>query len=348
MDRLRVVQWTTGKVGKCALRAILDDPRMELAGLYAHSSEKAGQDAAALCDRPPCGITATDDVDALIALKPDAVIYTPFMADLDHLDRLLRAGIDVASTNLLLNCGGLAGEARERIEAACAAGGSSFYITGVNPGWINQLAASLTAVCRRVDRIAIMESADVSNYASKETWEALGMGLANADDAMRGAAQGALISFRDAVSGVADAVGITLDDMAFELEYATASEDVDLGYMQLAKGTNAALRASWIGKIGGSEIVRLSVAWYLTDKLAEAWQFDDEHYRVIVEGEPGVDMRVKFVAPDWSGGDWSVLTALPAVNVLPQLIRAQPGIVSHRDIALVAAPAGEWLAQDSA
>ncbi|WP_230291403.1 hypothetical protein [Croceicoccus sp. Ery5] len=343
MEKLRVVQWTTGKVGKCALRAILDDPRMELAGLYAFSPDKAGQDAAVLCDRPACGIAATDDIDALIAARPDAVVYTPFMADLDHLDRLLRAGIDVASTNLLLNCGGLGGEARDRIAAACAAGGSSFYITGVNPGWINQIAASLTAVCRRVDRVTIAESANVANYSSKETWAALGMGFADADAAMRMAAQGALVSFRDAVTGVAGAIGVTLDDTAFELDYATAAQDIDLGFMMLAKGTNAALRATWIGRKSGHDVVRLSVAWYLTDLLAEGWTFDDDHYHVTVDGEPGVDMRVRFVAPEWTGGDWSVLTALPAVNVLPQLAKAPAGIVNHADIALVTAPAGAWL-----
>ena len=82
MDKLRVLQWTTGKVGKLALRAILDDPRLELVGVYAHSPDKAGVDAGALCGRPDCGVEATNDVDALLALKADSVLYAPFEADL--------------------------------------------------------------------------------------------------------------------------------------------------------------------------------------------------------------------------------------------------------------------------
>src|SRR4051812_1882151 len=151
MEKLKIVQWTTGKVGKMALRAIFDDPRLELAGVFAHSPDKVGIDAGAICGRPDCGIAATDDVEALVALAPDTVIYTPFMADLDHLARLLESGSDVVSTNLLSNLGGIEGEVRARLDAACARGGSSLYITGINPGWLDTLAATVTSICRRVD-----------------------------------------------------------------------------------------------------------------------------------------------------------------------------------------------------
>ena len=66
MDKLRVIQWTTGKVGKLTLRGVLDDPRLELAGVYAWSADKKGQDAGPLCGRPECGIAATNDIDELI------------------------------------------------------------------------------------------------------------------------------------------------------------------------------------------------------------------------------------------------------------------------------------------
>jgi hypothetical protein len=57
VKKLRVIQWTTGKVGKLSLRAILDDPRLELAGVYAYSKDKAGVDAGKLCGRPDCGVS---------------------------------------------------------------------------------------------------------------------------------------------------------------------------------------------------------------------------------------------------------------------------------------------------
>ncbi|WP_228727271.1 NAD(P)H-dependent amine dehydrogenase family protein [Novosphingobium aureum] len=342
MKPLKIVQWTTGKVGTCALRAILDDPRLTLLGVYAYSAEKAGRDAGSLCGRPDCGVLASDDVEALIALSPDAVVYTPFMADLDHLESLLRAGIDVVSTNLLLNCGGLVGATRERLEAACAAGGSSLLVTGVNPGWINHVTASLTAVCRELDCVTIAESTDVSNYASKETWDAMGIGRSETDAQVLAVAQGAMVSFRDAALGLARSLGLELDELDFTIEHARAARDVDLGFMQIAQGSYGALRSAWVGRIDGKPVVTTSVAWYLTPALEEDWHFDDEHYHVSITGEPGVDVRIRFVAPQWSGGDWSVLTALPAVNAIGEVVCARPGILGLEDIGLVAAPAGEW------
>jgi hypothetical protein len=46
---LRVIQWTTGNVGRRALRAIVRHPNLELVGVFAHTPDKAGRDAADLC-----------------------------------------------------------------------------------------------------------------------------------------------------------------------------------------------------------------------------------------------------------------------------------------------------------
>ena len=51
----RVIQWTTGNVGRYALRQILDHPELELAGVYVTSAAKAGRDAGELCERPADG-----------------------------------------------------------------------------------------------------------------------------------------------------------------------------------------------------------------------------------------------------------------------------------------------------
>jgi len=338
MGKLRVVQWTTGRVGTKALEALIDRDEFELVGLYAYSPEKVGQDAGALCGRPDCGVVATSDAEALIALAPDAVLYTPFMADLDHVERLLRAGINVVSTNLFLNCGGMAGETRERVEAACDAGKSSIYVTGVNPGWVNSVAAALTAVCRRVDSVSIAESTDVWNYASKETWDAMGMGRMQADEAVVAVAQGAMVSFRDAALRVTDAMDLALDDLAFEIDFARVGQDIDLGFMVLPKGSHGALRSAWVGTSGGLERIRVSVAWYLTDELVENWSFDKEHYRLGVKGDPDIDCRIEFVAPDWRDSDWSVLTALPAVNAVAKVVAGRAGILGLEDIGLITTP----------
>src|SRR4051812_10756158 len=87
---LRVIQWTTGNIGTRSLHAVIDRPDLELVGVYAFSADKVGRDAAELAgSATPTGVLATDDVDALLALRPDACIYNPVWSSVDELCRLL-------------------------------------------------------------------------------------------------------------------------------------------------------------------------------------------------------------------------------------------------------------------
>jgi hypothetical protein len=343
MSKQRVIQWTTGKVGKLALRGILDDPRLELAGVYAYSADKSGTDAGQLCGRPDCGIKATNDIDALIALGADTVIYTPFMADLSHAIRLLESGLDVISTNLFLNVGGIRGEVEEQLKAACRRGGSSLYITGINPGWINSLTTGMAAICRNVESVSISESANVATYESAETWLAMGMSLPEVKPETKQLAQMWMMSFRDAVERMAVAFQYELDDIEFFIEYATASRKVDLGWFCMEKDTTAAVRGGWNGKVKGRTVLQTRVAWYLTKYLNEDWQFDDDQYRVVIKGEPEIDTRMRFIAPKhWGNHEWDTMTAMPAVSAIFNVKAAPPGILTLKDAGLVVPPAGLW------
>ena len=343
MEKLRVIQWTTGKVGKLSLRGIIDDPRLELVGVYAYSEEKAGTDAGPLCGRPDTGVFATTDIDALIALGADTVLYTPFMADLDHAVRLLESGLDVISTNLFLNVGGIEGEAKDKLTAACERGDSSLYITGINPGWINTMVTAMTAVCRDVQKVTIVESADVSVYESAETWQALGVGLPEVTPEVADLAKFGFTTFADSVQRMAVSLGFEIDDMEFVVDHQTASERVDLGWLTIEQDTIAAIRGGWNAKVKGKTVIESRVAWYLTQKLNGDWVFDDDHYQVVIQGEPEVHTRIRFIPPKhWGNHEWDTMTAMPAVNAALNVAAARAGILGLGDVGLPCAPAGVW------
>src|SRR6478672_11217395 len=100
---IRVVQWTTGNVGQRSVRAIVAHPDLELVGCYAWSSDKAGRDVGELCGIDPIGVAATNDIDALLALRPDCVVYNPMWHDTDELARILESGANVVSTAAFMN-----------------------------------------------------------------------------------------------------------------------------------------------------------------------------------------------------------------------------------------------------
>jgi hypothetical protein len=347
MKRLRVIQWTTGKVGKYSLRAILDDPRLELVGVYAYSPDKVGRDAGELCGRANCGIRAMSDVDALLALGADSIVYTPLHPNVPELTRLLGSGSDVISTALFGRKGALEGAIAQELEKACVRGGSSMYITGVNPGWVNSIVVALTAVCRRVDRITISESADCSHYASLETWLAHGISQPASTPDMIENTRKSLLPFGDTIRRMAEALEIKLDEVRFQAEHATAAHAVDLGWLRIEKNTIAAVRATWSGIVSGRTVIASNITWFMTKDLNADWHFSDaadhDHYHIRVDGDPNVETRVRFVPPaSWVPTDWSTITALPAVSAVPAVYAARPGLLSLRDIGLPHAPVGVW------
>jgi hypothetical protein len=100
----RVVVWATGGIGSIAIRAIQRRPDLELVGVWVHSQEKVGKDVGELANSDPIGLVATNDAEALIALKPDCVVYAASGPERDALAipdyvKLLEAGINVVTTS---------------------------------------------------------------------------------------------------------------------------------------------------------------------------------------------------------------------------------------------------------
>jgi hypothetical protein len=334
----RIVQWTTGNVGQRAVRAVVADPALELVGCFAWSPRKVGRDVGELCAMEPLGITATDDVDALLALRPDCVVYTPKWPDVDELVRFLEAGIDVVATAGFITGHALGTRARQRILDACARGGSSIFGSGMNPGFANLLAIVSAGICDRVDSVAVLESVDSTGYDSADTERSVGYGRPIDDPELPELTRAGTAVFGDAVHLMADALRITLD----EVEYARTTADLDLGSWSIPQGCVAGVSASWKGIRGGETVVDLRVRWRKGRTLEPDWPI--EHgYVVEVQGRPSVRTKLEvfppadFVATSFT--DFMVLgmimTAMPAINAIPQVCDAPPGIVTYLDLPLV-------------
>src|ERR1039457_6245 len=104
---LRVIQYSTGNVGREALRSVIQRPGLDLVGVHATSANKVGRDAAELCGLgEPTGIVATDDLDTLVALHADCIVYTSQAETRPHeavkeLSAFLAAGTNVVGTSLV-------------------------------------------------------------------------------------------------------------------------------------------------------------------------------------------------------------------------------------------------------
>ncbi|PEG39133.1 dihydrodipicolinate reductase [Mycolicibacterium agri] len=339
----RVVQWTTGNVGKSAVEAIAKNPNYELVGCYAWSADKVGVDVGELAGIEPLGVTATNDVDALLALKPDCVVYNPMWINVDELVRILSAGVNVVTSASFITGHNL-GDGRDRIEEACRQGGSTIFGSGVSPGFADVLAIVAATACDRVDKVIIAESADTTLYDSPDTERPAGFGMPIDDPNLPPMAENGTAVFAEAVRLVADSLGVELDEVVCEAEYAHTTEDLDLGSWVIKAGCVAGVFASWQGRVGGKTVVDLNVRWRKGQTLDPDWKLDGDGWKITIEGRPTVNMQVGFLPPpDMIENMKSIedlfvighiMTAVPPIHAIPAVVAAAPGIATYNDLPL--------------
>lgn len=338
---LRVVQWTTGNVGRRAGRAVIAHPELDLVGCFAHGADKVGSDAGKLCGTSPIGVAATDDVAALLALAPDCVSYNPLWFDVDEVCRILESGANVVTTSEFISGRRLGAEVLERVRVAALAGGVTLFGSGVNPGFANLFALVSAGICDRVDRIKVLESVDASGYASAETQ--INVGFTRDPDHPDTAARSeqASLVFADAVALMADALGVELDAIVYEVDFSRATNDTDLGFMVIPEGTVGAICGSWLGMIGDRRLIELRFEWTMARELDPPVRVRHGYF-VEIDGEPCVRSQFQILpAPDWDEPDYMglgmIMTAMPAVNAIPAVCAAAPGIATYADLPLVTA-----------
>jgi hypothetical protein len=148
------------------VRAVVANPELDLVGCYAWSPDKVGRDIGELCGIDPVGIAATDDVDALLALRPDCVIYNPMWVNVDEMVRILESGVNIVASAAFINGHSYPGDGRQRLLDACAKGGSSIFGSGVSPGYIELVAIALANASDPIDFVLMSEEADTTAYDS--------------------------------------------------------------------------------------------------------------------------------------------------------------------------------------
>jgi hypothetical protein len=339
--RYRVVQWATGNIGTHSLRAVIDHPDLDLVGVFVYSEKKDGRDAGELCDRPPTGVRATRDIDAIVASQPDCVLFMADRVDLDALCRLLESGANVVSTRSEFhNPDRLDADTRQRIEAACRAGGSSLHSTGSSPGFITEaLPLVLTSLQRRLDHLLIEEFADMSSRNSPELiFELMGFGRHPGTFDPRGREAHGGASFGGSLETLAQALSLPLDGVEATGQVATARHDVDVAAGQVPAGTIAAQRLQVHGMRNGRPLVTFSANWYLTRDVEPSWDLRDTGWHVLVQGDTPLEVDIRFpVPPDEWAATSPGLTAHRPVNAIPSVCAAEPGIRTIFDLPPVVA-----------
>jgi hypothetical protein len=354
VKRHRVIVWATGGVGRFAIRTVLDRPNLELAGVWVHSPAKDGADAGELAGLAPVGVRATRDADALIASDADCVVYVapaasrPREAQQDFC-RILASGKSIVTTalpGLVYGRGSLPERYLAPIRAACEQGKSAIYASGIEPGFgCDLFPIALLTMSHRVYAVRGIEIHDYSRYPVAWDMREL-FGFGQPLDYAGGLRSPGTIraGWGAAVTMIADALGATLDGIGESCEFLPAPRRIETASGTIEAGRVGATHMRCTGVVGGVEAITIEHVNRMAPDLAPDWPKSraggiDATWRVQIDGEPSFDAEFEVgFRPGDAGNDHGLLaTGMRAVNAIPWVCEAKPGIVDALHLPLTPA-----------
>ncbi|KLO31122.1 dihydrodipicolinate reductase [Mycolicibacter heraklionensis] len=347
-------------MGVIALRGVLDHPELELVGLVVHSDAKAGRDAGELCGVDAVGVIASQDPAELLAGDAEVVVYAaaanlrPFEAVAD-MASLLRAKKNVVSCSVVPLVfphavdDAIAGPLRE----AALAGGSSFFTTGIDTGFANDvLPLVLSGVTRSIESIRVTEMFNYATYPDRQAvYEILGFGKTPETEAFAAMPGVFTFGWGPVVHQLADGLGVEVDDIQESNERLTTDTTFDTPTGRIEAGTVAAMRSTLTGYVNGKPTIVVDHVTRMRDDIAPDWPqpriamppndlgygtaSGQGCYRIEIDGSPNI--RCEFEMAEDGDHDFGarIAGAIRMVNAIPAVVAAKPGLLSALDLPTV-------------
>lgn len=350
---LRTVVWGTGNVGRAAIRAVDAHPGLELVAVVVHDPAKVGRDAGVLGDvGRELGVAATDDVDAVLATDPQAVVYAA-SGDIRPDDALadvvasLRSGAVVVTPALyaLYDPRSAPPEVLGPVQEAVAEGGGALFVSGIDPGWGNDVLPLLaTGLASTITQIRCQEIFDYSTYDQPDSVRYLiGMGQPMDYEPPMVAPTVPTMVWGGQVRLMARALGVELDEIRETLLRRPLEATVTTESMGVFEaGTQGALRFEVQGIIDGEPVIVVEHITRIHPSCALDWPVPPDGgagaHKVIVEGRPRIEINVEATDEGGNraaGGNATAVGRL--VNAIEWLHRAGPGVYDALDVPLLPA-----------
>ncbi|WP_082971176.1 dihydrodipicolinate reductase [Mycobacterium sp. 852002-51971_SCH5477799-a] len=357
---IKVGVWGPGSMGVVALRAVIDHPALQLVDVVVHSDAKAGRDAGELCGIAPVGVVATQDPAALLGGDADVVVYAAAanlrpMEAVEDMASILRAGKNVVSCSVvpLVFPDAVDGAFTDPLRQAAIDGGVSFFTTGIDSGFANDvLPLVLTGVSRVIESVRVTEMFNYATYPDRSAvYEILGFG--QQPDYPAFAAQPGIFTFGwgPVLHQLAAGLGVKIEDIDESNERIPATESFDTPTGHIAAGTIAAMRSTLTGYVDGKPTFVLDHVTRMRDDIAPDWPqprisiapkdlgfgpaSGQGLYRVEIEGSPS--MRCEFEMAEAADHDLGARIAGSSrmVNAIPAVCAAPPGLLSALDLPLI-------------
>jgi hypothetical protein len=330
---LKVDQWGTGTAGLRSLTCILNNPALELVGLYVARPERAGRDAGSFVDGPSTGVVATNSVDELLRIEADCLCYMGSFATggIEDVLPFLRAGRNVVTPTLftLLTPVFAPAEDFDPVMAACLEGGSSFFSTGASPGYCTDyFPMAMLGIVDEIQEVRVQEIADYSSYPVVEVAQTWGFGARPGDPVPLFEGDEIAKSWQSIPRDIARRLGVEIEEIRVLTESGVTHRDVAAAFYTIPAGTIANIRFQVQGLVKGEPFVVLEHVNYCDmDSLPAHWPRangkGDLAYRTVITGRPNLTAEIMLDYP---------VAAVRTVNAIPAIVAAAPGIIAGSDV----------------
>jgi hypothetical protein len=346
---IRTAVWGTGNVGRAAIRSVDAHPELELAAVIVHNPDKVGRDAGELADiERALGVAATDDVDTALA-DVEAVVYAA-SGDIRPDDALadivkaiqLGAAVVTPSLYALYDPTSAPAELRDPVTAAIAEGGGSLFVSGIDPGWGNDILPVLASgLASTIAQVRCQEIFDYSTYDQPDSVRYLvGMGQPMDEVPPMVAPTIPTVVWGGQLRLMARALGVELDEITEVVDRRPLDDTVETAAMgTFEAGTQGALRFEVQGIVDGEPAIVIEHVTRIHPSCAPDWPSPpdggDGAHRVIIEGRPRIEINVEATDEGGNRAAGGNATAVGRiVNAIPWLRSSDPGLYDALDVPL--------------
>lgn len=336
---VKIALWGVGAMALRMADMLLDRSGVTILGAIDRHPDKVGRDVAELAGRAePCGALVSEDADAVLARQPDIVLHATdsFLAAVaPDIRRAVEAGADVITIAEEMAYPWAADPVlAQGLDAAARASGVTVLGTGVNPGFVmDSLVLALTGACATVDRIHVSRVNDLSQFGPT-VMRTQGVGL-SPEAFAAGVADGSVVGhvgFPQSVGMIATALGWTIDRVEETREPIVSDVRRETPHVTVEPGMVAGCRHVATGYSGDTPIIVLEHPQQVRPEAAGVETGDT----IRIDGAPPIHMAS---APEIPGG---AATAALAVNMIPRVLAAAPGLRTMADLPIPTA----WTALD--
>lgn len=331
MKKIRVIQYGLGAMGSKMVEWVLNKEQLELVGAIVKSEEKIGKDVGDVLGwKKKIGVKCYKAEDAFKNVKADvmlhaAVSYVPEVWK--QIKGAVESGMNVITIAEEMGYPFVKYPLLSKeIDIVAKENGVSVLGSGINPGFaMDYLVLALTGILPRVNKIKVTRLINFAPFGTS-IQNNIGIGL-TAKEFIDGVAKVKLpvhIGLFECIHMLASALNWKIDKIKEIKIPVVADKNIKVpGYKSVAKGKVCGFDQRAIGYFRGEEKIRLEELGRVDPKL-------DYKNTIYIYGKPNLVESMNVPSGD-------LTTTSHAVNLIPVVVNAKPGLLSMLDLTVAPA-----------